>query len=132
MLAPKIECIKTGLKPIFEALNIKINTFGYSKNNRPTLYVANHHSYLDSLILKYLKPSVKTIAKSDVVGDFSIMKNFAKTILDNWGVIMYKRGDKKSGQVVRGLIKDHILKKSILTSSSYYLMRTILLKYMTS
>ena len=106
----KIECIKMGLKPIFEALNIKINTFGYAKNNRPTIYVANHHSYLDSLILKYLKPSVNTIAKSDVVGDFSIIKNFAKTILDNWGVIYYKRGDKKSGSNVRNLIKESILK----------------------
>jgi len=108
----KIICIKNGLSPIFNSLNIKINTFGYSKNNRPTIYVANHHSYLDSLILKYLKPNVKTIAKSDVVGDFSIMKNFAKTILDNWGVIYYKRGDKKSGSNVRNLIKETILKGS--------------------
>ena len=52
---------ETGLKPIFQALNIKINTFGYSKNNRPTLYVANHHSYLDSLILKKSDDAPKAI-----------------------------------------------------------------------
>ena len=102
--------IKTGIKYVLDSLKIKINTFGYINNNKPTLYISNHHSYLDSLILKYIKLDIKTIAKSDSANEFSIAKNFANTILDNWGVIMYKRGDKKSGQVVRGLIKDHILK----------------------
>lgn len=106
----KKENIKKGLEPIFETLNIKINTFGYLNNSKPTLYVCNHQSYLDSLILKYIKPDIKTIAKSDTAGEFSIIKNFANTILDNWGVILYKRGDKKSGSEVRNLIKENILK----------------------
>lgn len=108
----KIVCIRDGIDPIFKSLNIKINKFGYTNNNRPTLYISNHQSYLDSLILKYLKPNVKTIAKSDVIGDFSIMQTFAKTILDNWGVIYYTRGDKKSGSNVRNLIKESILNGS--------------------
>lgn len=105
----KSKCIKLGLQPIFKSLNLKINTYGYTKNNLPTLYVSNHCSYLDSLILKYLKPNVKTIAKSNVIDEFSILKSFGKAILDNWGVIFYKRGDKKSGNNVRNIIKDTIL-----------------------
>ena len=105
----KLLCIKNGLSPIFDSLNIKINKFGYVNNNRPTIYIANHQTYLDSLILKYLKPNVKTIAKSDVIGDFSIIKKFAKNILDNWGVILYRRGDKSSGQNVRKVMKETIL-----------------------
>ena len=101
--------IKLGLQYIFNDLNIKINTYGYTNNNMPTLYVCNHNSYLDSLILKYLKPNVKTITKSNVIDDFSIFKTFGKTILDNWGVIYYKRGNKKSGSNVRNLIKETIL-----------------------
>lgn len=102
--------VQCGIKPVLDSLNIKINTFGYLNNNKPTLYISNHHSYIDSLILKSIKLDVKTIAKSDSANDFSIVKNFATTILDNWGVILYKRGDKKSGQVVRNLIKETILK----------------------
>ena len=108
----KNQNIKTGINYVLNSLNIKINTYGYMKNDKPTLYISNHHSYLDSLILKYIKPDVKTIAKSDSASEFSIAKNFAGTILDNWGVILYKRGDKKSGQAVRGLIKENILKGS--------------------
>lgn len=102
--------IKIGISNVLNSLKVKINTYGYLDNNKPTLYISNHHSYLDSLILKHIKLDIKTIAKSDSANEFSIAKNFANTILDNWGVIMYKRGDKKSGQIVRGLIKDHILK----------------------
>ena len=104
--------IRFGLKPIFKALNIKINIYGNVKNNLPILYVANHNSYLDSLILKYIKPNVKTIAKANVIDDFSILKNFGKKILDNWGVIYYERGSKKSGNIVRKLIKETILNGS--------------------
>lgn len=105
----KSKYIKLGLQPIFKCLNLKINTYGYLKNDLPTLYIANHSSYLDSLILKYLKPNVKTIAKSNVIDDFSIFKSFGKKILDNWGVIYYERGNKKSGYNVRNIIKETIL-----------------------
>lgn len=107
--------IKKGVLPVLNSLNIKIKTHGFIDNKSPTLYISNHNSHLDSLILKYLKPEVKTISKDDAAGDFSIVKNFAKTILDNWGVILYKRGSKKSGQEVRNLIKTNILNgKSVL------------------
>jgi 1-acyl-sn-glycerol-3-phosphate acyltransferase len=99
-----------GIQPVLDSLNIKINKYGYLNNNKPTLYICNHHSYIDSLILKSIKPDIKTIAKSDSASEFSIIENFANTILDNWGVILYKRGDKESGQNVRNLIKENIIK----------------------
>ena len=36
--------VQYGIKPVLDALNIKINTFGYLNNNKPTLYISNHHS----------------------------------------------------------------------------------------
>lgn len=104
----KSQCIKDGIKPLLNSINIKINKYGFSDNNLPTLYVANHQSYLDSIILKLLKPYVFTISKSNVADDFSIIKCLSKNILNNWGVIMYKLGDKESGKIVRKLIKENI------------------------
>lgn len=104
----KSQCIKNGLEPLLNSINIKINKFGLTENNLPTLYVVNHQSYLDSIILKLIKPNVFTIAKSNVADDFSIIKFLSKNILDNWGVILYKLGDKESGKIVRKLIKENI------------------------
>lgn len=104
----KSDCIKSGIEPLLNSINIKINKFGLTENNLPTLYVVNHQSYLDSIILKLLKPKVFTIAKSHVANDFSIIKGLSKNILNNWGVILYEIGNKESGQNVRKLIKDNI------------------------
>jgi 1-acyl-sn-glycerol-3-phosphate acyltransferase len=104
----KSECIKNGLTPLLNSINIKINKFGLTDNNLPTLYVVNHQSYLDSIIIKLLKPEICTIAKSHVANDFSIIKGLSKNILDNWGVILYEIGNKESGQNVRKLIKENI------------------------
>ena len=104
----KSECIKNGITPVLKSINIKINKFGLSENNLPSLYVVNHQSYLDSLIMKLLKPEIYTIAKSHVANDFSFIKNFSKNILDNWGVILYEMGNKESGKIVRKLIKENI------------------------
>jgi 1-acyl-sn-glycerol-3-phosphate acyltransferase len=104
----KKDNIQKGILPVLDALKIKINKYGYINNDKPTLYICNHQSYIDSLIIKYIKPEIKTIAKSDTADDFSIMKKFATTILNNWGVIPYKRGDKESGQNVRNLIKESV------------------------
>ncbi len=104
----KSQCIKNGLEPLLNSINIKINKFGFTENNLPTLYVANHQSHLDSIILKLLKPNVFTIAKSSLANDFSIIKGLSKNIIDNWGVILYELGNKESGKNVRKLIKDNI------------------------
>ena len=104
----KSECIKNGLTPILNSINVKINKFGLFDNNLPTLYVVNHQSYLDSAIMKLLKPDVFTIAKANVANDFSFIKIFSKNILDNWGVILYEMGNKESGKIVRKLIKENI------------------------
>jgi len=104
----KSQCIKDGLTPLLNSIKIKINKFGLLDNNLPTLYVVNHQSYLDSIILKLIKPDVFTITKSNVADDFSIFKLLCKNVLDNWGVILYKLGDKESGKIVRKLIKDNI------------------------
>lgn len=100
--------IQIGIKPILDALNVKINTYGFLDNNKVTIYIANHQSYLDSLLLKYLKPNIKTLAKHNAAGEFSILKNFANKILDNWGIIFYEKGNKKSGSKVRQTIKEQL------------------------
>ena len=104
----KSSCIKSGLEPLLNSLNIKINKYGLIENNLPTLYIVNHQTYLDSLILKLLKPKVSMIAKSHIANDFSIIKGISKSILNNWGVILYEFGNKESGKNVRKLIKENI------------------------
>ena len=104
----KSDCIKKGLQPIFNSLKIKINKFGLIENNLPTLYIVNHQSYIDSHIIKSIKPKVFTIVKSDISKDFSIFKGLSKNVLNNWGVIYYEHGNKKSGQNVRKAIKENI------------------------
>lgn len=101
--------ISQSLTPLLNNLNIKLNTYGFINNNKNVIYICNHSSYLDPIIIKYLKPNIKTIAKDDIVGEFSVIKKFAKQILDNWGVIFYKRGNKNSGKVVRNVIKNSVL-----------------------
>ena len=104
----KSQCIKNGLEPLLNSIKIKINKFGFTENNLPTLYVVNHQSYIDSHIIKSIKPKVFTIVKSDISNDFSIFEGLSKNILDNWGVIYYEHGNKESGQNVRKAIKENI------------------------
>lgn len=101
--------IKLGCLSVFETCNLKVNVHGYKIENVPILYVANHHSYLDSVVLKYLLPNVHTIAKDDADKEF-FLSNVLKDIFDVWGVILYKRGNKKSGKKVRKLMSNHINK----------------------
>lgn len=101
--------IKSGCLSVFETCRIKINTYGFKITDIPVLYVSNHHSYLDSVILKYLLPHVYTISKEDIEEDF-FLSNIIKQLFDVWGVILYKRGNKKSGTKVRKLMSKHINK----------------------
>ena len=99
--------IKLGCETVFNTCKIKLNVHGYKMDNIPIIYVANHHSYLDSVILKYLLPNVHTIAKDDADKEF-FLSNILKDVFDVWGVILYKRGNKKSGKKVRKLMAKHI------------------------
>lgn len=101
--------IKLGCLSVFDTCRIKINIYGFKITDIPILYVSNHHSYLDSVILKYLLPHVYTIAKDDADKDF-FLSNVLKQIMDVWGVISYKRGNKSSGKKVRKLMTKHINK----------------------
>ena len=101
--------IKLGCQSIFNACHLKLNIYGFKITDIPIIYVSNHNSYIDSVILKYLLPHIYTIAKDDVDKDF-FLSNILKHILKIWNVILYKRGNKKSGKKVRKLMKKHINK----------------------
>ena len=63
-----------------------------------------------STLLKYLLPHVHTISKNDADKDI-ILSGVLKNILNIWGVILYKRGNKNSGKKVRKLMTKHIKNK---------------------
>ena len=97
-------------KSLIDTCHMKVNVFGYKMSNVPIIYVCNHSSWIDSVILKYLLPDVYTIAKSDVNKEFVIenINSIINSILTTWGVIYYERGSKKAGKEVRRKIVEHI------------------------
>lgn len=99
-----------GCKCILDICHVKVNCYGYKISDVPIIYVCNHSSWMDSVLLKYLLPEVYTIAKSDVNKEFVIknINNIINSILNTWGVIYYKRGSKKAGKKVRKQIVNHI------------------------
>lgn len=104
----KQKIIKNICNNVFNLCNVKLQIEGKPINNQAVLFVSNHHSYLDSLILRSLITNVYTIAKSETFDSFKILNGFTKAITEMWGVIEYKRGNKKSGIKVRKIIKDTI------------------------
>lgn len=83
--------------------------------DKPKLIVCNHHSWLDGGLIKYAYPHFLTIAKHDSSKEF-FFSGIVTEFLKRWGSILYKRGNKNSGSIVRKLIKYHITykKKSIM------------------
>ncbi len=83
--------------------------------NKPKLIVSNHHTWLDGGLIKYAYPHFLTIAKHDSSKEF-FLSGIVTEFLNRWGSILYKRGNKNSGSIVRKLIKYNIIykKKSIL------------------
>ena len=114
--------LKIGCESILDLCHINLKINGFKIIDQPILYISNHSSWIDSVILKYLLLDAKTIAKSDTNeeiaatgGDKSFfmkkMSNVIDSILKSWGVIYYKRGSKKGskgGAAVREKIKEHI------------------------
>ena len=107
--------IQEGCKNIIENLNKNIQITRYIKNTEPMLYIVNHQTFLDPIIIKSIYPDVVAIAKHDSSKDF-FLSDIVTEFLDNYGTILYKRGDKTSGSNVRKLIADTIIKnkKSVL------------------
>lgn len=101
------ENLKKGCLTVFDICKLKINTYGFKITDVPIIYISNHSSYLDSVILKYYLPHIHTIAKSDANKEF-FLSNILNEVFKTWGVISYKRGNKKSGKKVRKIMKDHI------------------------
>jgi 1-acyl-sn-glycerol-3-phosphate acyltransferase len=83
--------------------------------NKPKLIICNHHTWLDGGLIKYAYPHFLTIAKHDSNKEF-FLNGIVTEFLNRWGSILYKRGNKNSGSVVRKLIKYYITykKQSIL------------------
>ena len=82
---------------------------------KPKIVMCNHHSFIDPAIMKYINPNILTIAKHDSNKEF-FLNGMLSELLRRWGTILYKRGSKNSGTIVRKLIKYYIChkKKSIL------------------
>jgi 1-acyl-sn-glycerol-3-phosphate acyltransferase len=78
---------------------------------KPKLVVCNHHSFIDPGIMKYIDPNVLTIAKHDSNKEF-FLSGMLSELIRRWGTILYKRGSKNSGTIVRKLIKYYICHKN--------------------
>ena len=103
--------IKIGCDYILENLNLNIKVHGKPNLNEPILFVANHGSYIDPIILKSINPKLMTISKDDANKEF-FLSGVMTEIMNNWGTILYKRGDKKSGKAVRLAIADCLTNKN--------------------
>lgn len=105
------------LENLLKSININKLVLGNLNISKPKIYIANHQSYLDPIILKTINPHLYTIAKSDVKseGIGSFFNYFIHPIIDAWNIIYYKRGDKKNGSQIRDEIAKAIYtKKSVL------------------
>ena len=106
--------LKEGCKKVLNLANIYPIIKGKIVD-QPQILISNHHSYIDPLVLKYINQDFMTIAKHDSKKEF-IFSQMLEEFMIRWSTILYKRGNKKSGSIVRKLIKYNILykKKSIL------------------
>ena len=106
--------LKEGCKKVLNSTNIYPIIKG-KIIEQPQIIISNHHSFIDPLVLKYINQNFMTIAKHDSKKEF-IFSKMLEEFMIRWSTILYKRGDKKSGSIVRKLIKYYILykKKSIL------------------
>merc|ERR1711991_1106027 len=57
--------LKIGCESIMDLCHINLKINGFKIIDQPILYISNHSSWIDSVILKYLLLDAKTIAKSD-------------------------------------------------------------------
>jgi len=96
---------------MLKGLHIKLITKGTMVTNKPVLYVANHHHFIDGLIIKSLHPKTYLIGTASGKNELPMLKNIMGSILENYGVIPYERGDKNSGKKVREMIAKTILEK---------------------
>ena len=105
------------LENLLKSVNVNKLILGNLNINKPKIYIANHQSYLDPIIIKTLNPNIYTIAKSDAKSEGlgSFFNYIIHPIMDAWNIIYYKRGDKKNGSQVREEMAKAIhRKKSIL------------------
>lgn len=105
------------LENLLKSVNVNKLVLGNLNKNKAKIYIANHQSYLDPIILKTLNPHLYTIAKSDVKSEGlgTLLNYIIHPIIDAWNIIYYKRGSKKNGNQVRDEIAKAIYtKKSVL------------------
>jgi len=99
--------IITSAKPVYNYCRIKPMIYG-KVITKPVLYIMNHHSFLDSIILKSIVPyKTKFVCKSDASNE-TIFKKYTQQLIENFNVITYVKGDKDSGKKVRNDIVDNI------------------------
>tara|TARA_B100000902_G_C27227995_1_gene873243 strand:- start:19 stop:741 length:723 start_codon:yes stop_codon:yes gene_type:complete len=96
--------INFSAEKVLNTLNIKLIIKGKQILNKPILFISNHGSYLDPIILKYLNPNVITLSKDDANKEIFLSRMMSQ-VMKNYGTILYKRGNKKSGSEVRKQIK---------------------------
>lgn len=103
------------LNQTLDIINVNKIITGNASIDEPKIYICNHQSYADPIILKTLFPHLFFVAKSDILDDTGILSSLIKPISESMNVISYKRGNKKDGSKVRHEIAKAIhQKKSVL------------------
>ncbi len=100
--------VQMGCQDFLEQTGICVWQYG-TLDRSPVIYVANHQSFLDGVVLKSIVPSLRGVAKHDASSEYPIFGNMLQEVLLNYGAIFYKRGNKDSGQIVREKMADSIL-----------------------
>ena len=103
------------LQYVLESLKINKIVNGHFDIDKPKIYIVNHQSWVDPIIMKAIHPHIYTIAKDDVKNESAIWKPILGPIIDAWNIIFYERGSKSGGSKVRDEMKKALLEnKSIL------------------
>lgn len=104
-LLPKINstasnCIQSGCKKILKLIDMNVKIDGNPITSEPVIFVANHQSYLDIVVIKSVYPHFSAVGKHDGNKEY-ILPSITKQIMKNFGTIFYVRGNKESGKTVR-------------------------------
>ena len=73
----------------------------------PILYVCNHHSFLDLIILKKIIPETNVIIRKDINQEvFFAFTKIMDYVLTHWKIIPYTQGDSNSGAQVKSRMRE--------------------------
>jgi len=100
------EGIQKACHTILNTLHMEIIIEKYQQrgqNGKPLLFVCNHHSYLDLIVLKKILPKTHVIVKQETSQQevFFAFVGMIDYVFENWNIIPYSQGDRESGAKVK-------------------------------